>query len=168
MRKQTRLAIAGKQLFLRGYQNLRIEDIVAVCKTFLEFWRGYFHKLIPAPGASREQRSGMQVRLLSDRRKRQDFPLPGEARRELLHPAGPLLLFVAPKQTTFQLERQHSPTPPAWVYVAANPFVRPAGLFPFRTIWENASRSAGGRGRVMVLRALWLHEQLKVFRAVPD
>ncbi|HXU78344.1 MAG TPA: PD-(D/E)XK nuclease family protein [Methylomirabilota bacterium] len=112
----------------------------------------------------------MQVRLLlGPAGSGKTFRCLEEARRELAaRPAGPLLLFVAPKQTTFQLERQllSDSTLPGYTRLQILSFERLA-YFLFDHLRKSAPDLLAEEGRVMVLRALLAgqREHLKVFRA---
>jgi ATP-dependent helicase/nuclease subunit B len=93
----------------------------------------------------------------------------GEAREELLSaPDGPPLIFLAPKQATFQIERQLLADPRIKGYSRLHilSFERLAG-FVFDRLNLSVPDLLGEEGRVMVLRALLArhHGELKIFRA---
>jgi ATP-dependent helicase/nuclease subunit B len=92
-----------------------------------------------------------------------------EIRRELLaSPEGPPLLLLAPKQATFQLERQLLATPELSGYTRLHilSFERLA-TFILNNLGIATREMLSEEGRVMVLRALLMQKQsaLKVFRA---
>ena len=92
-----------------------------------------------------------------------------EIRRELLaSPDGPPLLLLAPKQATFQLERQLLDHPDLHGYTRLHilSFERLAS-FVLNNLGITTRETLGEDGRVMVLRALLMQKQseLKVFRA---
>src|SRR4051812_22682848 len=92
-----------------------------------------------------------------------------EIRAELKRdPGGPPLLFLAPKQATFQIERQLLSDPELAGYTRLQilSFDRLAD-FLLVALDQPAPRLLNDEGRVMVLRALLSkhHEQLQLFRA---
>jgi ATP-dependent helicase/nuclease subunit B len=92
-----------------------------------------------------------------------------EIRAELKHaPGGPPLLFLAPKQATFQIERQllSDPELPGYTRLQILPFDRLA-QFVMETLGAPALEILSEEGRVMVLRALLAekHDTLKLFRS---
>jgi ATP-dependent helicase/nuclease subunit B len=92
-----------------------------------------------------------------------------EIRRELIaSPDGPPLLLLAPKQATFQLERQLLADPQLQGYTRLHilSFERLAN-FVLNNLGITTRETLGEEGRVMVLRALLMQKQseLKVFRA---
>lgn len=92
-----------------------------------------------------------------------------EVRRELLaSPTGPPLLLLAPKQATFQLERQLLAAPELSGYTRLHilSFERLA-TFILNNLGIATRAMLSEEGRVMVLRALLMQKQsaLKVFRA---
>jgi ATP-dependent helicase/nuclease subunit B len=92
-----------------------------------------------------------------------------EIRRELTaSPDGPPLLLLAPKQATFQLERQLLADPQLQGYTRLHilSFERLAN-FVLNNLGITTRKTLGEEGRVMVLRALLMQKQseLKVFRA---
>ncbi|HYG22262.1 MAG TPA: PD-(D/E)XK nuclease family protein [Verrucomicrobiae bacterium] len=90
--------------------------------------------------------------------------------REVLHqnPAGPALILLAPKQATFQLERQLLADPhlPGFTRLHILSFERLA-RFVFQQLDQPEPELLAEEGRVMVLRALLEQhrDQLHVFRA---
>jgi len=92
-----------------------------------------------------------------------------EVRTELKRdPAGPPLLFLAPKQATFQIERQllADPALPGYTRLQILSFDRLAE-FILVALGRPAPRLLDDEGRVMVLRALLAknYERLSLFRA---
>lgn len=92
-----------------------------------------------------------------------------EIRRELIaSPDGPPLLLLAPKQATFQLERQLLAAPDLHGYTRLHilSFERLAN-FVLNNLGITTRDTLSEEGRVMVLRALLMQKQseLKVFRA---
>lgn len=92
-----------------------------------------------------------------------------EARRALAEsPAGPLLLLIAPKQTTYQLERQLLAGPSVAGYTRLHilSFERLAA-FIFDRLGLPSPKLLDEEGRLMVLRGLLARKrhQLKLFRA---
>jgi ATP-dependent helicase/nuclease subunit B len=92
-----------------------------------------------------------------------------EIRRELIaQPDGAPLLLLAPKQATFQLERQLLADPQLGGYTRLHilSFERLAN-FVLNNLGIATKKTLGEEGRVMVLRALLMreHKNLKVFRA---
>ncbi len=91
-----------------------------------------------------------------------------EVRRELEVAQGPPLLFLAPKQSTFQLERQilSGPQIAAYTRLQILSFERLAALL-LDNLGEAPPRLLEEEGRLMVLRALLMDAQadLRVFRA---
>jgi ATP-dependent helicase/nuclease subunit B len=92
-----------------------------------------------------------------------------EAREELIRaPEGPALVFVAPKQTTYQLERQLLAQPSLAGYTRLHilSFERLAG-FVFDRLGRQPPALLDEEGRVMVLRGLLARDRsdLKLFRA---
>jgi len=92
-----------------------------------------------------------------------------EIRAELKRaPEGPPLLFLAPKQATFQIERQllADPDLPGYTRLQILSFDRLAE-FIMETLGESAVKVMSEEGRVMVLRALLAQRQseLKIFRS---
>jgi len=83
-------------------------------------------------------------------------------------PDGPPLLFIAPKQATYQLERQllADPSLPGYTRLQILSFERLA-RFVFTRLGQAPPRMLNERGRVMVLRGLLARKrnQLKLFRA---
>jgi ATP-dependent helicase/nuclease subunit B len=111
----------------------------------------------------------MQVRLLlGPAGSGKTFRCLTEARRALELPEGPPLLLVAPKQTTFQLERQLLATTALQGYTRLHilSFERLA-YFVFEQLRKPPPDLLTEEGRVMVLRALLAkkRQHLKVFRA---
>ena len=92
-----------------------------------------------------------------------------EIRSELLAAAdGPPLILIAPKQATFQLERQllAGPGLPGFTRLRILSFERLAE-FVLDELHVAPPAMLSEQGRVMVLRALLLqhHKELKIFRA---
>lgn len=112
----------------------------------------------------------MQTRfLLGPAGSGKTFRCLAEIRRELIaSPDGPPLLLLAPKQATFQLERQLLADPQLQGYTRLHilSFERLAN-FVLDNLGITTRESLGEEGRVMVLRALLMRKQteLKVFRA---
>ena len=112
----------------------------------------------------------MQVRLLlGPAGSGKTFRCLAEARRELIsRPSGAPLLWLAPKQTTFQLERQLLSDSKLHGYTRLHilSFERLAHWL-FDQLGKTPPELLAEEGRVMVLRALLAQnrDQLKVFRA---
>ena len=112
----------------------------------------------------------MQARfLLSPAGSGKTFRCLTEARQDLLRsPDGPPLLFVTPRQTTYQIERRilADPTLEGYTRLHVLSFERLAG-FVFELLKRPRPDALGEQGRLMVLRALLAkhRSKLKVFRA---
>jgi ATP-dependent helicase/nuclease subunit B len=91
-----------------------------------------------------------------------------EVRRELANPEGSPLLFMAPKQATFQLERQilADPSVPGYTRLQILSFERLATLL-LENLGNRPVRLLEEEGRLMVLRALLMQRQadLRIFHA---
>jgi ATP-dependent helicase/nuclease subunit B len=116
------------------------------------------------------ENKGVQVRfLLGPAGTGKTFQCLEEIRAELKRaPEGPPLLFVAPKQATFQIERQllSDPELPGYTRLQILSFDRLAE-FVMESLGEAAVRILSEEGRVMVLRALLAEKQnaLRTFRS---
>ena len=112
----------------------------------------------------------MQIRfLLGPAGTGKTFQCLEEIRAELKRaPEGPPLLFLAPKQATFQIERQllADDSLPGYTRLHILSFDRLAD-FLLTALGQPPPRLLNDEGRVMVLRALLArhHEQLQLFRA---
>ncbi len=112
----------------------------------------------------------MQIRfLLGPAGTGKTFRCLEEIRAELKRdPQGPPLLFLAPKQATFQIERQllADKTLPGYTRLHILSFDRLA-TFLLDALGQPPPRLLNDEGRVMVLRALLArhHDQLQLFRA---
>ncbi len=116
------------------------------------------------------EHSGVQIRLLlGPAGTGKTFRCLEEIRAELkLDPQGPPLLFLAPKQATFQIERQllADESLPGYTRLHILSFDRLA-TFLLDALGQPPPRLLDDEGRVMVLRALLArhHDQLQLFRA---
>lgn len=116
------------------------------------------------------QNSAVHVRfLLGSAGTGKTFRCLSEVRTELQGtPAGPPLIFLAPKQATFQIERQLLGTAglPGYTRLQILSFERLAG-FILVALGRPQPRLLDDDGRLMVLRALLTqhHERLELFRA---
>src|SRR5688572_10058089 len=116
------------------------------------------------------ENSAVQIRfLLGPAGTGKTFRCLEEIRAELKRdPTGPPLLFLAPKQATFQIERQllADDSLPGYTRLHILSFDRLAE-FLLDALGQPPPRLLNDEGRVMVLRALLArhHEQLQLFRA---
>ena len=116
------------------------------------------------------ENSAVQIRfLLGPAGTGKTFRCLEEIRAELKRdPQGPPLLFLAPKQATFQIERQllADESLPGYTRLHILSFDRLA-TFLLDALGQQPPRLLNDEGRVMVLRALLArhHEQLQLFRA---
>ena len=116
------------------------------------------------------ENSAVQIRfLLGPAGTGKTFRCLEEIRAELKRdPAGPPLLFLAPKQSTFQIERQllADDSLPGYTRLHILSFDRLAD-FLLTALGQPPPRLLDDEGRVMVLRALLArhHDQLQLFRA---